>query len=105
MKQGTTYPITLTIPDVDLTGADWVIVSLKTAYRETMEFTGDRLGIAYADEKTTIAFALTQAESLTLGSVAEVDCNWMLDGVRGGALPASINVRATLLKRVVDADA
>lgn len=102
MKQGTTYPITLTIPGIDLTGADWVIVSLKNPDGTIFELTGEELGIAYGDGATTIAFALTQEQSLTLTTTVQVDCNWFMDGVRGGALPTSFRVINTLLRRVVE---
>lgn len=102
MKRGTTYPITLTIPDIDLTAADWVIVSVKSINKSVIEFTGDQLGMVYEDEKTTVIFALTQAQSLALADAVQVDCNWMLGGVRGGALPITLNITSTLLQRVVE---
>ena len=72
MKRGTTYTITLTIPDVDLTAADWVIVSVKSINKPVIEITGDQLGMVYEDEKTTAIFALTQAQSLALPSAVGV---------------------------------
>ena len=103
MKQGTTYPITLTFEGIDLTSAEWVIVTIKPMNRLNIEITGDALNIAYGDGATTIAFALTQQESLSLpfGTVI-VDCNWMIDGVRGGAHPTKISITENYLRRAVE---
>ena len=102
MKQGTTGPITLTIEGVDLTGADWVIVSLKCQDKTVIEITGSALGISCADGDSTVVVALTQEQSLKLTPMVAVDCNWEISGVRGGAIPAMFRVTPTLLNRVVD---
>ena len=102
MKRGTTYPITLTVPGVNLEEADWVIVSMKSDGSTEMEFTGAQLGISWDGEKSTVVFGLTQAQSLALLPRAKIDCNWFMYGVRGGAEPAVISVTETLLKRVVE---
>lgn len=102
LKQGTTYPIIITIPGVDLTGAGWVIVSLKPDRKPAIEFNRDQADISVDESGTTIIVALTEAQSVGIspGGVT-VDVNWLLDGVRGGCIPASINITDTLLKRVV----
>ena len=45
MKRGSTTPITLTIEGIDLTGAEWLIVSIKRSSQGTLELTGDRLTV------------------------------------------------------------
>ena len=105
MKRGSTPPITVTVPGVDLTGAEWVIVSLSRAgYKPAMELTGERLTVTYGDEATVIAFQLTQAESLALGPSTDVDVNWMLDGQRRGCVPQAVSLTRTLLNREVEAN-
>lgn len=64
MKRGSTTPITITVDGIDLTGAEWLIVSVKRAVRPTLELSGDRLSVSYSEGATTIAFQLTQAGSL-----------------------------------------
>lgn len=102
MKQGTTYPITLTIPNINLEETEWVIVSLKSGSKTDLEFAKDEIGIAYADDATTIVITLTQEQSLSLANTVMIDCNWSINGVRGGAIPVTINTTGTLLQRVVE---
>lgn len=103
MKRGSTTPITITIDGIDLTGAEWLIISVKRAgSRSLLELSGDRLSVAYADGATTIAFQLTQAESLASGSSIGLDVNWMLDGVREGCVPQGVSLTDTYLNREVE---
>ena len=102
MTRGSTTPITITIDGIDLTGAEWLIVSVKRAVRPTLELSGDRLSVAYADGATTIAFQLTQAESLASGSSIGLDVNWMIDGVREGCVPQGVSLTDTYLNREVE---
>lgn len=102
MKQGTTYPITLTIPNINLEEAEWLIVSMKSGSKTDLEFAKDEIGIAYADDATTIVITLTQEQSLSLANTVMIDCNWSINGVRGGAIPVTINTTGTLLQRVVE---
>ncbi len=102
LKQGTTYPITLTILNINLEEAEWLIVSMKSGSKVNLEFTKDELGIAYADAATTIVITLTQEQSLALSNTVLIDCNWSINGVRGGAIPITINTTWTLLQRVVE---
>ena len=77
-KRGSTSPITITIPGIDLTSAEWIIVSVQSQSGNAKEFPLDRLTVAYVNNsKTTIAFSLTQAESLALSGTATLDVNWM----------------------------
>ena len=102
MKQGTTYPIIISVPGIDLSGADWVIVSIKARMKPAIEFERDEMLVVYADDVTTVTVHLSQAQSLALseGSVT-VDLNWEMDGIRGGCIPESIVMTGTLLKREV----
>ena len=101
-KRGSTSPITITIPGVDLTSAEWLIVSIQKAGRATaLELNADRLSVTYSQSATLIAFELSQAESLSLEGNVEIDVNWMLDGNRDGIIPMSVVFTKTLLNRVV----
>ena len=101
-KRGSTSPITITIPGIDLTGAEWIIVSIRKTGRATaLELDLDRLSVTYSEGASVIAFELTQAESLSLRGSAEIDVNWMLDGNRDGIIPLSVSLIDTLLDREV----
>lgn len=101
MKRGSTTPITITISGIDLTNAEWIIVSVKRQYKPNLELVADRLTVAYSDDTTTIAFALTQDESLSNGEEFGLDVNWMLDGVREGVIPQTFTLTDTYLNREV----
>ena len=104
MKQGSTYPIIIDVPGINLSGADWIIASLKPRMKPTMEYTKDTMTVTADDKGTALVITLTQAESLALNAGAiSVGLNWMLDGVRGGARPRQIQITGTLLNRVVTA--
>lgn len=103
MKQGTTYPIILTIPGIDLSGAEWVIVSIKPDRKPPIEFGREDMLLAVTGGDTTLTVTLTEAQSVALNpGGAVIDANWMLDGVRGGCVPRGISVTDTLLRRVVE---
>ena len=102
MKQGSTYPIIITVPGIDLSGADWIILSLKARMKPILEFTSDDMQIIFSDNSTTIRVALTQEQSLSLAGTIAVDLNWELDGIRSGCIPQTITMVDTLLKRVVE---
>lgn len=102
MKRGSTTPITITVEGIDLTGAEWLIVSVRRAGKPTLELSGDRLSTSYAEGATTIAFQLTQAESLASGSSIGLDVNWMIDGVREGCVPQGVSLTDTYLNREVE---
>ena len=102
MKQGATTPIIITIPGVSLSGAAWVIVSLRTG-EKVYEFGGDSVSIDADSAATVITLTLTQEESLAIGpGQAVIDVNWMKDGVRTGCVPQAIRITDTLLKRAVE---
>ena len=103
MKRGTTYPITLTIMGVDLTDADWVIVSIKPKGMNVYEFDREHMSLSSDGTDTVIVVQMTQEQSVPMATIeCAIDCNWMLDGVRGGANPVSVPVSPTLLTRVVE---
>lgn len=101
MKRGSTTPITITIRGIDLTGAEWLIVSVKRSHKPMLELKDDRLTVTYSDNATTIAFALTQNESLANGESLGLDVNWMIDGVREGVVPRTFSITNTYLEREV----
>lgn len=65
MIRGTTPHYTLTIEGYDLTQMT-VFVTIRRGDCRTLTLTNDRLTIGYADNKTSIAFTLTQEETLML---------------------------------------
>lgn len=104
MKQGTTYPIILTVPGIDLTNADWVVASIKPRMKPAIEFTGDDIMVGYALGASTVTLRITQEASLALGDgTVMVDLNWMINGIRGGCVPQNLKMTTTLLKREVKA--
>ena len=102
MKRGSTQPIIITIPGIDLTSAEWLIVSISRQCKLPLELSEDRLTVSYSDNSTIIAFELTQAESLTMDGTVTLDINWMLDGQRDGVIPQTVNFSFTLLNREVE---
>ena len=78
MRRGTTPAITLTV-DMDLTS--WTVyVTLKKGGKE-LTLLNDALSMSYADSKTTIAFALTQEQTLAFSpGSCEVQVRAIHDG-------------------------
>lgn len=64
MRQGTTPTYTLTIPGHDLT--DQTVYVTISGRGERITKTGDDLTVSYSDNASTIAFRLTQEETLGL---------------------------------------
>lgn len=105
-KRGTTYPWTVTLEGVDLTDADWVILSIKPAGLSVIEFDREHMSLSSDGTDTVIVVQMSEAQAVSLKTQnLVVDCNWMLDGIRGGAIPASLRVSITLLTRVVTGNA
>ena len=101
MKRGSTYPIELTFEGINLTAAEWLIVSIQPKGGGTFEFAMDELSVAYEDDVSTVTVTLTQEQSLACERSVEIDVNWQIDGVRGGAEPLKMSITDTLLGRVV----
>ena len=105
MKRGATQPISLVVDGIDLTQAEWIIVSLKGKKYGMTEKTGEDLSVAYDGETSSVIFSLTQEESVAIDmQQCTIDLNWMIDGVRNGCAPTTISITPTLLTRVVDND-
>lgn len=102
MKRGSTYPIVLSFEGIDLTAAEWLIVSVQPKGGELMEFDLTALDVACEDDVTTVTVRLSQAQSLACRLSAKIDVNWQLDGQRGGAVPETVSFIDTLLGRVVE---
>lgn len=81
MRQGTTPIYTLAVSGYDLTDKT-VFVAISSRGRRIIK-TGDALSIAYGNEASTIAFCLTQQETLSLGlGQAEVQMRFIdSDGI------------------------
>lgn len=105
MKRGNTYPIVIQIPGVDLTGADWVRVTLKATGLGSLEKTENDILVTYdstGSGVTSLTTHLTEEQSVSISSqYMDVDVNWMLGGNRGGIFPLKVEVTKTLLTEVV----
>jgi len=102
-KRGTTDPITLNLNGIDLTNAEWLIVTVKPIGLPAIEFTKDKLSLASDGTNTVIIFRLNEEQSVGLDTESiTIDCNWMIDGSRGGATPVTFTIEPTLLTRVVE---
>ena len=102
MKRGSTWPIEIDIAGVDLTEADWVIVSINQRMQPTLELNQDEVTIEAYDGWSKITISLTQARSLELlPGFVKIDVNWSLYGIRDGAEPRILEISGTLLTRAV----
>ena len=100
MRRGTTPAITLTV-DMDITS--WTVyVTLKKGGKQ-LTLLNDALTMSYADGKTTIAFALTQQQTLdfSVGS-CEVQVRAVHDGTAIATDIQSLDVGRILKEGVID---
>ena len=100
MRRGTTPAITLTV-DMDIT-AYTVYVTLRNGGNE-LTLTNDALTMSYANSKTTIAFALTQQQTLAfcIGN-CEVQVRAIHDGTAIATDIQRLNVDRILKDGVID---
>ena len=101
MKRGNTYTQLVTIQGIDLTAASEVVLTVKPLGHPPMEWTGETMSISADSSGTTIAYKLTEEQSLSFGTEYRVDVNWMLDGNRGGTAIERVPVSQTLLNRII----
>ena len=100
MRRGTTPAIVLTV-DADLTGYT-VYVTLKNGGKE-LTITNDALTMEYANQKTTIAFALTQQQTLDFKvGTCEVQVRAIHDGTAIATDIQTIDVGRILKEGVID---
>ena len=83
MRRGTTPAIVLTV-DMDLTG--WTVYVAIRNGGETLVIGNDGLTMEYANKKTTIALALTQAQTLAF-SVGP--CDFQVRAIKDGTAIAT----------------
>lgn len=103
MIRGTTPDYILTV-DADL--SDKTVYVTISQLRTRLTLTGDDLSIATDESESTIAFRLTQKQTLGLAVwKAEIQVAVVgSDGTRRDTNIAPINIDRTLLDRVVDYD-
>lgn len=100
MRRGTTPAITLTV-DADIT-AFHVYVTLRNK-SQTITIENERLSMEYANDKTTIAFALTQEETLAFNvGTCEVQVRAIHDGTAIATEIENIDVGRIILEGVID---
>lgn len=97
MKHGNTYTQLVTVKGVDLTQASSVILTLQPRSREPIRLTGEDMAVSSDGTDTTIAYKLTEEQSLYLGAYYKIDVNFMLGGNRGGTSIETVRARPTLL--------
>lgn len=101
MRQGTTPTYTLTISGYDLTDKS-VFVTVSSRGKKITK-TNDALSIAYSEGASTIAFQLTQKDTLSLGlGQAEVQVRFIsADGNAKATNIANMTVERILLPGVI----
>jgi hypothetical protein len=105
MIRGTTPDYILTLDGVDLSDKT-VYVTIKQC-RKLLTKTGDELTIAVGETGSTIAFALTQEDTLGLSAgSASIQVRFIdSEGVARATETAALNVEKVLLERVIEYDA
>lgn len=100
MRRGTTPAIVLTV-DHDI--SDWTIyVTLKNG-GNMLTLENDALTVEYANQKTTIAFALTQEQTLAFGiGTCEVQVRAIHDGTAIATDIQKLDVLRILKDGVID---
>lgn len=100
MRRGTTPAIVLTV-DMDIT-AYTVYVTLKS-HSKVLTITNDDLTMDYADQKTTIAFSLTQQQTLDFSvGTCEVQVRAIHDGTAIATDIQTLDVGRILKEGVID---
>lgn len=100
MRRGTTPAIVLTV-DMDLT-AYTVYVTLKS-HSKSLTVTNDGLTMEYANSKTTIAFSLTQQQTLDFSvGTCEVQVRAIHDGTAIATDIQTVDIGRILKEGVID---
>lgn len=100
MRRGTTPAITLTV-DTDLTG--WTVYVTLRNNRKLLTLENERLTIEYANGKSTVAFALTQEETLAFAvGTCEVQIRAIHDGTAIATTIENLDVGRILKEGVID---
>ena len=100
MRRGTTPAIVLTV-DMDLT-AYAVYVTLKS-HSKQLTLSNDDVTMEYADSKTTIAFSLTQQQTLDFSvGTCEVQVRAVHDGTAIATDIQTLDVGRILKEGVID---
>lgn len=102
MIRGTTPDYVLTLPGIDLTGMT-VYVTIEQKGRE-ITLTGDALTVASDGEDSTIAFMLTQAQTLTFAEGQALVQAKFIDatGNVGATKIGRLTIDRALLERVIE---
>ena len=100
MRRGTTPAIVLTV-DTDLTG--WTIYATLGMGKKKLTIENDRMTISYENGKTTLAFSLTQEETLAFGvGNCEVQVRAIKDGTAIATDIQDIDIRRIILEGVIN---
>ena len=100
MRRGTTPAITLTV-DYDIT--EWTVYVTLRNGGNVLTLTNDALTMSYANQKTTIALALTQEQTLAFSvGTCEVQVRAIHDGTAIATNIEKLDVKRILKDGVID---
>ena len=100
MRRGTTPAITLTV-DYDITA--WTVYVTLRNGGNVLTLTNDALTMSYANQKTTIALALTQEQTLAFSvGTCEVQVRAIHDGTAIATNIEKLDVKRILKDGVID---
>ena len=100
MRRGTTPAITLTV-DYDIT--EWTVYVTLRNGGNVLTLTNDALSMSYANQKTTIAFSLTQEQTLAFSvGTCEVQVRAIHDGTAIATNIEKLDVKRILKDGVID---
>ena len=102
MTRGTTPEYILTVPGYDLTQT--TVYCTISQWAKKLTLTGDRLSIAYDNTASTVAFSLTQEETLKMRvGAAEVQIRFIDSAGHARATEIKpLAVNRVLLEKVID---
>ena len=100
MRRGTTPAIVLTV-DADLTG--WTVYVTLKSHSKQLTILNDGLTMEYANQKTTIAFSLTQQQTLDFSvGTCEVQVRAIHDGTAIATDIQTLDIGRILKDGVID---
>ena len=100
MRRGTTPALTLTV-DYDIT--EWTVYVTLRNGGNVLTLTNDALTMSYANQKTTIALALTQEQTLAFSvGTCEVQVRAIHDGTAIATNIEKLDVKRILKDGVID---
>lgn len=101
MKAKTNPPIIIEMEGVDLTGADWIRVTLKRRSKAAVELTESQIMVAFDENVSTVTIPPEVTdELLRKPGLMLMDVNWAIDGARDGIEPFTVMISDTALTAI-----